>query len=50
MVVDLKIFVNEIEKEVEDNISVFKAKNIFNKCSDVVVLNGFTIKEDEILK
>ena len=48
--VDLKIFVNEIEKEVEDNISVFKVKNIFNKYSDVVVLNGFPIKNDEILK
>ncbi len=46
----MKIFVNEIEKEVEDNISVFKIKDIFNRCSDVVVVNGFPIKEDKILK
>ncbi|XAM36604.1 hypothetical protein TPHSE_08800 [Terrisporobacter petrolearius] len=46
----MKIFVNEIEKEVEYNISIFKIKDIFNKCSDVVVLNGFPIKKDEILK
>lgn len=46
----MKIFVNEVEKEVEDNISVFRIKDTFNKYSDIVVLNGFPIKEDKILK
>ena len=46
----MKIFVNEIEREVEDDISIFKIKDIFNKCSDVIVLNGFPTKKDEILK
>lgn len=46
----MKIFVNEIEREVEDDISIFEVKDIFNKYSDVVVLNGFPIKVNEILK
>lgn len=46
----MKIFVNEIERQVEENISIFKIKDIFNKCSDVIVLNGFPTKKDEILK
>jgi len=46
----LKIFVNEIERDVEDNISIVKIKDIFNKCSNVVVLNGFPTNKDEILK
>lgn len=46
----MKIFVDEIEREVEDDISIFKVKDIFNKYSDVIVLNGFPTKKDEILK
>lgn len=46
----MKIFVNEIEREVEDDIRILKIKHTFNKYSDVIVLNGFPIKKDEILK
>lgn len=46
----MKIYVNEIEKEVNENISTFEIKEIINKDSDVMILNGFPIKEDVALK
>ena len=46
----MKIFVNEIEKEVEDNITAYDLKNKINEKCDVIVLNGFPIKEDSTLK
>ncbi|MEG0856183.1 MAG: thiamine biosynthesis protein ThiF [Terrisporobacter sp.] len=46
----MKIFVNEIEKKVENNLSAFQLRDNINKKCDVVVLNGFPIKEDILLK
>lgn len=46
----MKIFVNEVERNVEDNISILKVKDIFNKSSDLIVLNGFPIEDNKTLK
>ena len=46
----MKIFINEIENEVDDNITAFNIRDKVNKNSDVIVLNGFPIKEDVTIK
>ncbi|MCR1954014.1 sulfur carrier protein ThiS adenylyltransferase ThiF [Clostridioides mangenotii] len=46
----MNIYINENLKSVEDNISAYAVRDIYNKQSDVFVLNGFPIKEDIILK
>ncbi|MCY6371076.1 sulfur carrier protein ThiS adenylyltransferase ThiF [Clostridium ganghwense] len=46
----MNIFVNEKHLTVEDNITAYEVRDIFKKDADVVILNGFIIKEDFILK
>ena len=45
----IKILVNEIEKNTEET-SAFSLKNIYKKDADIIIVNGFPIKEDMILK
>ncbi|MGN9135786.1 sulfur carrier protein ThiS adenylyltransferase ThiF [Clostridium sp. HCP1S3_B4] len=45
----MKILVNEIEKNTEET-SAFSLKNIYKKDADIIIVNGFPIKEDMILK
>ena len=48
--VDLKIFLNEIQTEIEENCTAYKLRNKVDKNCDVLILNGFPLKEDKILK
>ena len=48
--VDLKIFLNEIQTEIEENCTAYKLRNKVDKNCDVVILNGFPLKEDKVLK
>lgn len=45
----IKILVNEIEKNTEET-SAFSLKNIYKKDADIIIVNGFPIKEDMTLK
>ena len=45
----IKILVNEIEKNTEET-SAFSLKNIYKKEADIIIVNGFPIKEDMTLK
>ena len=46
----MKIFVNEIEKDVEDNISVFEVKNIFKGNMSRVENDILTRKAIDLVK
>ena len=48
--VDLKIFLNEIQTEIEENCTAYKLRNKVDKNCDVLILNGFPLNEDKILK
>ena len=48
--VDLKIFLNEIQTEIEENCTAYKLRNKVDKNCDVLILNGFPLKEDKIFK
>jgi sulfur carrier protein ThiS adenylyltransferase len=42
----MRIFLNEIVFETEDNITAFQLRDKVKKDADIVILNGFIIKED----
>lgn len=44
--VKIKIFVNELLIDVEENIIVYKVRDSYNNKCDVLVLNGYLIKID----
>ncbi|MDR0880767.1 MAG: thiamine biosynthesis protein ThiF [Clostridioides sp.] len=46
----MKIYINEIENEVENGMNLFKLRQEKSDKSDVMVLNGFPVKQDCILK
>lgn len=46
----MKIFINEILKEVDENFTAYQARDIFKKNCDVLILNGYPISEDISLK
>jgi sulfur carrier protein ThiS adenylyltransferase len=46
----MKIRVNEKIVEVQDGIKLFQVKDIFKPNADVIVLNGFPVNEDHVLK
>ena len=46
----MKIFLNEIQTEIEENCTAYKLRNKVDKNCDVVILNGFPLKEDKVLK
>lgn len=46
----MKIFLNEKEVKVDETITAFKLRYLMKKEADVVVYNGFIIKEDVDLK
>lgn len=47
----MKIYVNEVLKEIQgENLKVFDVRDKFKKNADVVILNGFPIKENKMLK
>lgn len=46
----MKIFLNEIQTEIEENCTAYKLRNKVDKNCDVLILNGFPLKEDKILK
>lgn len=46
----MKIFLNEIQTKIEENCTAYKLRNKVDKNCDVVILNGFPLKEDKILK
>ena len=48
--VDLNIFLNEIQTEIDENCTAYKLRNKVDKNCDVVILNGFPLKEDKVLK
>ncbi|WP_227861961.1 MULTISPECIES: thiamine biosynthesis protein ThiF [unclassified Clostridioides] len=45
-VVKIKIFVNEILTDVEENTTAYKVRDNYNHKCDVLVLNGYPIKAD----
>lgn len=45
----MNIYVNEKKYFFENNISAFKVKNLIKKEADIIVYNGFIIKEDVLL-
>jgi len=47
---NLNIFLNENSLTVDEGITAYEIKNQVKKDADVVILNGFLIKEDIILK
>lgn len=46
----MNVFINEKKQEVEEETTVFKLKERFKKDGDIVVYNGFIIKEDYKVK
>ncbi|WP_304340549.1 sulfur carrier protein ThiS adenylyltransferase ThiF [Metaclostridioides mangenotii] len=46
----MDIYINENLKTVDDGITAYGVRDIFNKNSDVLVINGFPIKEDTRLR
>ncbi|BDR67529.1 thiamine biosynthesis protein ThiF [Clostridium tetani] len=46
----MKIYVNEIFLNVEEDIDVFKLKNKIKKDADIVIYNGFPINNNIVLK
>jgi len=46
----MKIFINEKLVDVKENITSYQVKDKYKKDSDVVILNGYPIVTDEILK
>lgn len=46
----MRIFVNEKNSNVEENITAFNVRDNFKKDADVVIVNGFIINEDAFLK
>ncbi|RKD30634.1 thiamine biosynthesis protein ThiF [Thermohalobacter berrensis] len=46
----MKIFLNERPLDVKDGTTAFEIKNKFKRDADIVVLNGFIISEDTVLK
>ncbi|MCY6484185.1 sulfur carrier protein ThiS adenylyltransferase ThiF [Clostridium aestuarii] len=46
----MNIFVNEKKFTLEENATVYEIRDVFKKDADVVILNGFIIKEDFTLK
>ncbi len=47
--VDIKIFVNEILIDIEENYTAYQVRDIYKKDSDVVILNGYPIQKDNFL-
>ena len=45
----MKIFLNEVSTEVDENTTAYQFRDIVDKNCDVVVLNGFPLSEDKIL-
>ena len=46
----MKIFINEILKEVDEKFTAYQARDIFKKNCDVLILNGYPISKDILLK
>lgn len=46
----MNIYINERKQEVEEGITAFKLKDIIKQDADVVIYNGFIIKQDYELK
>lgn len=46
----MNIIVNENNVTIKDNATAYEVRDSFKKDSDVVILNGFMIKEDFVLK
>ncbi|WP_042275083.1 sulfur carrier protein ThiS adenylyltransferase ThiF [[Clostridium] dakarense] len=46
----MKIFVNEVLREVDKNIAAYQVKERYKEDSDVLILNGYQISEDILLK
>ncbi len=46
----MKIFLNEIAMEIDENLTAYELKNKIDQNYDVVILNGFPLSEDKILK
>ncbi|MEW6623016.1 MAG: sulfur carrier protein ThiS adenylyltransferase ThiF [Bacillota bacterium] len=46
----MNIYINEEEKKVEEGLSVFQLRDRAKKDADIVILNGFIMKEDHLLK
>ncbi|MCY6356858.1 sulfur carrier protein ThiS adenylyltransferase ThiF [Clostridium sp. ZS2-4] len=46
----MNIFLNEKNVIMKDNATAYQARDVFKKDADVVILNGFMIKEDFVLK
>lgn len=44
--VKIKIFVNELLTDVEENTTAYKVRDSYNNKCDVLVLNGYPIKTD----
>lgn len=47
--VKIKIFVNELLTDVEENTTAYKVRDSYNNKCDVLVLNGYPIKTDMTL-
>ncbi len=47
--VSIKIFINEIPFDFEEDISAFKVRDHFKGDADIIVLNGFIISKDIVL-
>jgi sulfur carrier protein ThiS adenylyltransferase len=46
----MKIFVNEVLQEVNKNITAYQVKEKYKEDSDVLILNGYQISKDVVLK
>lgn len=46
----MRIYINENKKEIEEGKTAYQIRDSFNKSYDIVILNGYPINEDILLK